>query len=106
MSATSETEILTDKRWHGAADAGDLPRPAPIKGGYMLIPHTSWATYESMLSDKGDNSLPRLAFLNGTLEIRIPGAEHEQLHRIAALLVELLFSGVGYRRPRLGRHDA
>ncbi|MBC8142893.1 MAG: Uma2 family endonuclease [Armatimonadetes bacterium] len=90
MDTKITPDVLTDKRWHGAADAGDLPRSALIEGGYVLIPNTSWATYESMLSDKGDNSMPRLAYLNGILEIRMPGAEHEQLHRIAAMLVELL----------------
>lgn len=90
MDTIITREVLADKRWHGAADAGDLPRPALIEGGYVLIPHTSWATYESMLADKGDNSLPRLAYLDGLLEIRMPLSEHEDLHRIAAVLVNLL----------------
>ena len=90
MSVTHKPEVLVDKRWHGGANRPHPPRPTLIEGGYVLIPHTSWATYESMLADKGNNSMPRLAYLNGILEIRMPGAEHEQLHRIAALLVEFL----------------
>ena len=62
--------------------------PQIIEGGYVLLPHISWTTYESLLNDKGDNSMPRLAYFDGQLEIRMPRPEHEYLHRLCALLVE------------------
>lgn len=49
-----------------------------------------WETYEHLLADQQDASVPRFAYDRGMLEIMSPNPEHEKINRNIALLVEVL----------------
>ena len=48
----------------------------------------SWWQFESMLAIRGDQAGPRLAFLEGTLELMSPSQSHEGIKTMLARLVE------------------
>ncbi|MGH9204790.1 MAG: Uma2 family endonuclease, partial [Vicinamibacterales bacterium] len=49
----------------------------------------AWSTYESLLADLAGESAPRLTYDEGVLELMMPLAEHEQVNRTLALLIEI-----------------
>jgi Uma2 family endonuclease len=54
----------------------------------VVLRNVSWETYEGLLAGHGDSSAPRFTNDRGTLEIMSPLAEHEELNRALASLVE------------------
>lgn len=48
----------------------------------------SWAAYESLLTARGERSVPRITFLRGELEVMSPSHRHEQHKKRIAALVE------------------
>src|SRR2546423_8701012 len=54
----------------------------------VVLRNVSWQTYERLLSDNQDSSAPRFTYDRGTLEIMSPLAEHEEINRALASLVE------------------
>jgi Uma2 family endonuclease len=71
-----------------------------------------WSTYEELDRARGERSRPRLAYLDGNLEIIMPGVDHElRKKRLARLLeayaeeTEILVTGLGSTtyRQRLKR---
>ncbi|MGE0822065.1 MAG: Uma2 family endonuclease [Candidatus Binatia bacterium] len=56
----------------------------------VVIQGISWNTYERLLADLADRSVPRLTFDQGVLEIMSPTPEHEEYKHMLALLVELV----------------
>ncbi len=53
----------------------------------VLLPHVSWGTYERLLTDLSDYSVPHLTYDQGKLEIMSPTAKHEKVNRSIELLV-------------------
>ncbi len=49
-----------------------------------------WETYEALLADHLDRSVPHFAFDRGVLEIMSPSTPHEEDNRTLALLVEVV----------------
>jgi Uma2 family endonuclease len=62
----------------------------------------SWETYEHLLSDLADRSVPRLTFAQGVLEIMSPTAEQEEYNRTLAALVEVVATELRINIRRLG----
>lgn len=60
--------------------------------GQVVLMNTSWATYERLLTEHGEQCGTRFAFCDGELEIMVVSAEHEDLNRTLAALVELIAS--------------
>jgi Uma2 family endonuclease len=56
----------------------------------VVIQGISWNTYERLLVDLADRSVPRLTFDQGVLEIMSPTPEHEEYKHMLALLVEMV----------------
>lgn len=56
----------------------------------VVLTGVAWSTYESLLIDLADQSAPRLTYDEGVLEIMTPSAEHEDVNRTLALLIEVL----------------
>lgn len=54
------------------------------------LKHVSWTTYELLLSDQADHSVPRMTYDRGVLEIVAPSFEHERINRALASLVEIV----------------
>lgn len=65
----------------------------------VLMGGATWADYERLLEERGDRSAPRIAYLEGTVELMSPSRDHERIkthlgHLIAAWC---LHSGVEFR---------
>jgi Uma2 family endonuclease len=56
----------------------------------VTLHNVSWETYERLLADLRDSSVPRLTYDRGTLEIMSPSSEHERYNRTVAQIVEEL----------------
>lgn len=67
-----------------------LSPPHPITVERVVLTGISWETYEKLLADLADRSVPRLTYDRGTLEIMSPTNKHEECNRAIARLVEVL----------------
>lgn len=56
----------------------------------VVLYDVSWETYERLLADHLDNSVPHFTYDRGVLAIVSPLPEHEKINRTISLLVELL----------------
>lgn len=56
----------------------------------IVLHGVSWETYESLLADHVDRSVPHFTYDRGELEIVSPSTPHEEDNRTLALLVELV----------------
>ncbi len=83
------------------AGVSTVLEPSVILGGMQLevneesedrraiLGGVSWEVYEALLQSRGEKAVPRLTYLDGSLEIMSPGVPHEQ---IAALIGRLLIA--------------
>lgn len=63
----------------------DAPAGDPI----VLLSDATWADYQRLLELRGERRSPRLAYLEGVLELRSPSKEHELLKSWIGRLVEV-----------------
>ena len=56
----------------------------------VILRGISWETYERLLADHGDRSVPRFAYDRGVLEAMSPSVEHEGLARTIAMIVSVV----------------
>jgi len=68
----------------------------------VVLEDVSWGTYEHLLSDHLDKSVPSFAFDRGRLEIMSPSSEHEEYKQALTMLVEMLADGLGIDIRNLG----
>lgn len=54
----------------------------------VFLHGVSWQDYERLLSIRGDESSPRIAYLAGEIELMSPSRSHERLKKLIARLVE------------------
>src|SRR3954468_8606465 len=66
-------------------DHDDTPREDRI----VVLHGMSWSDYQRMLEVRGDASVPRLAYLEGELEIMTPSLPHESIKSVIGRLVEV-----------------
>ena len=59
-------------------------------GQRLLLRDISWQAFEDILTELGDRRAARLAYSNGTLEIRMPLPEHEKAKVIIGDLLKVL----------------
>jgi Uma2 family endonuclease len=50
--------------------------------------HGDWATYEALLEARGERSCPRIAYLDGVLQLMSPALEHEMIKSAIGDLVK------------------
>lgn len=55
----------------------------------VVLRGATWADFQRLLEMKGDNRVPRLAYLEGALEIMTPSKPHESLKSWIGRLVEV-----------------
>lgn len=79
-----------------------LSPPKTRNDAFVTLPGISWETYESLLTDLSDRSVPHLTYDRGTLTIMSPTAEHEGYNRAIARLVEVLAEEFGIEVRDLG----
>ncbi len=58
-----------------------------ISSQRVILPNISWQTFETILSEMGNNRATRLAYDHGTLEIMTPLMPHEHNNRLLDHLV-------------------
>jgi len=68
----------------------------------VVLEDVRWETYEHLLSDHLDKSVPRFTFDQGRLEIMSPSSEHEEYKQALTMLVEMLADGLGTDIRNLG----
>lgn len=66
-------------------DAGSAPR----EDHFVRLHGATWADYERLLEIRGENSAPRIAYLEGELEIMSPSRSHEAIKSTIGCLVEV-----------------
>lgn len=60
----------------------------PDEDSIVVLHNAKWADYERIMRIRGDKSAPRIAFLEGELEIMSPAKTHESIKSRIARLVE------------------
>ena len=68
----------------------------------VVLYDVSWETYERLLADHLDNSVPHFTYDQGVLAIVSPLPEHEKINRTISLLVDLLAEEFGVDLENLG----
>jgi Uma2 family endonuclease len=61
----------------------------PVEDHFVHLRSVSWEDYERLLEMRGDHSAPRIAYLEGTVEIMTPSRDHEGLKSWIGRLVEV-----------------
>lgn len=56
----------------------------------FVLHDVSWETYEQLLKNYEDQSVPRFTYDHGDLEIMSPSQPHEQISRILSLLINVI----------------
>lgn len=69
---------------------------------FVLLPHVSWETYESLLADYEDQAGPHFYYDNGVLEVKVLSVKHEKPNRTLANLVNVLAEEMGINLENLG----
>jgi Uma2 family endonuclease len=68
----------------------------------VVLSGVSWETYQRLLAEHQDKNGTRFTYNEGTLEIMVLSARHEQPNRILSLLVEVLAEEFGVDLCPLG----
>jgi len=68
----------------------------------VVLSNVSWETYEGLLEDLSDCSVPHLTYDRGVLSIMSPTNEHEEYNRALNLIVEIVAAELEVRVRVLG----
>jgi Uma2 family endonuclease len=74
----------------------------PAQAQRMVLHNIGWDTYERLLRDHANASVPRFAYDRGALEIMSPLPEHERLNRAMQLLLPVVAEELGVELYSLG----
>jgi Uma2 family endonuclease len=69
----------------------------PTEDHVVQIHDATWEDYERLLEVRGEKAVPRLTFLEGTLEIMTPSRDHEAIRSLIGRLVEAYCLHAGIR---------
>jgi Uma2 family endonuclease len=83
-----------------AASARDDDRPTDDQ--VVVLENLVWADWRRMIEARGDRSVPRMAFIDGALELMSPSRDHERIGSILARLAEAWAEHVGLEIDPLG----
>ena len=78
---------------------GTVPSAAEEK---VILRNVSWETYERLLDERGDHSVPRFSFDRGDLEILSPSREHEEYKYALGRIVDVVSEELGINVRGLG----
>lgn len=68
----------------------------------IVLSHVSWETYERLLADHENSSVPRFTYDQGALEIMSPLPKHERYNRLIELLLSMSAVELGVEVYSLG----
>lgn len=80
----------------------DLRRWVVPMGHQVLLTDVTWAEFETILDELGEERATRLSYSNGVLEIMAPSPEHEDDKIILADLVKIILEEQGLEFRNLG----
>ena len=80
----------------------DLRRWVVPLGHQVLLTDVTWAEFEAILDELGEERATRLSYSNGMLEIMAPSPEHEDDKVILADLVKIILEEQGVEFRNLG----
>jgi Uma2 family endonuclease len=66
-----------------------VPDSRPQEDHFVRFRGATWADYQRVLELRGERSAPRIAYLEGLLEIMTPSRPHESIKSIIGCLVEV-----------------
>ncbi len=72
-----------------ASAAADAPYERSVEDHIVLLPGATWADYQRLMEMRGDHSAPRMAYLEGVIEIMSPSRSHEWIKSMIGRLVEV-----------------
>ena len=74
------------------------PPDPPVEDKIVVLHGATWADYQRVMEIRGEKSSPRIAFLEGELEIMSPSKTHENIKSKIGCLVEVwcLEKGVAF----------
>ncbi|MFN0248679.1 MAG: Uma2 family endonuclease [Kofleriaceae bacterium] len=61
----------------------------PQEDKIIVLGSATWADYQRLLEMRGDRSAPRIAYLEGAVEIMSPSRSHESLKSMIGCLIEV-----------------
>ncbi len=61
----------------------------PTEDRIVVLGGATWADYQRLLEMRGDHSAPRIAYLEGVVEIMSPSRSHESIKSVIGRLVEV-----------------
>lgn len=61
----------------------------PHEDHFVILHEVGWSDYQRVLEVRGDRSSPRVAYLEGRLEIMRPSLSHERIKSLIGCLVEV-----------------
>lgn len=61
----------------------------------IVLHDVCWEDYEALLAMRGDRSVPRIVYLDGTIELMTPSRDHEILKKKLARLLEAYAEELG-----------
>jgi Uma2 family endonuclease len=61
----------------------------PHEDHFVVLRDVTWSDYQRILEVRGDHSSPRVAYLEGRLEIRRPSGSREEIKSLIGRLVEV-----------------
>jgi Uma2 family endonuclease len=71
-------------------------------GSAMTMSGLSWQHYQLFLAELGDSRATRLAYSDGSLEIRMPSKLHEIVNRLLSKIIFTLAEELGLEMTDLG----
>ena len=74
----------------------------PTEDQIIVLRGLTWADFERLLAARGDRSLPRMAYLEGAIELMNPSRYHESLKSRIGCLVEAYCSFTGIEFETVG----
>jgi Uma2 family endonuclease len=61
----------------------------PVGDGIVVLRNATWEDYERLLEMRGYSSVPRIAYLEGEIEIMSPSKDHEVITSLIGRLLEV-----------------
>jgi Uma2 family endonuclease len=68
----------------------------------VYLHDVAWEDFERLLAIKGDDPVPRMAYLEGTVELMTPSEDHEAIKKAIARLLEAYAEELGIELEGIG----
>jgi Uma2 family endonuclease len=88
-----------------AVPAAQLPTQRddrPTDDQVVVLRGLAWADWRRLVEARGDRPVPRMAYVDGAVELMSPSRDHERIKSILGSLVEVWAEHVGIEVSRLG----